>query len=284
MSHNITPELRQWITEESKLGRSSAALVEAMTQAGWTLAIAQQAIEQHERADHLRQPLNSSSACPTAAKFPSINLKNSPRGLDLGDRQVKVLLSLHHPQIVVLEGLLSDEECEALIEAAHPRMQRSLIVHNHTGADEESPERTSRGMFFERSESPLIARIEARLARLVDWPLDHGEGLQVLHYRQHAEYRPHYDYFDPKQPGSSAILQRGGQRLATVLLYLNNPTQGGGTVFPDLRLEVAPHKGNAVFFSYPIADATSLSLHGGAPLVEGEKWVATKWLRENVFN
>ncbi len=27
----------------------------------------------------------------------------------------------------------------------------------------------------------------------------------------------------------------------------------------------------------------TLSLHGGAPVIEGEKWVATKWLRQGVF-
>jgi prolyl 4-hydroxylase len=25
------------------------------------------------------------------------------------------------------------------------------------------------------------------------------------------------------------------------------------------------------------------TLHGGAPVLEGEKWVATKWLREGAF-
>jgi prolyl 4-hydroxylase len=46
---------------------------------------------------------------------------------------------------------------------------------------------------------------------------------------------------------------------------------------------VAPIKGNAVFFSYDRPHAVTRTLHGGAPVVEGEKWVATKWLREGVF-
>ena len=139
-------------------------------------------------------------------------------------------------------------------------------------------------MFFDVSENPLCSRIEARIAALLNWPVDHGEGLQVLRYRPGAEYKPHYDYFDPAQPGTPSILRRGGQRVATLVIYLNAPARGGATVFPDAGLEVAPVKGNAVFFSYDRADPATLTLHGGAPVQEGEKWVATKWLREGVFS
>jgi prolyl 4-hydroxylase len=106
----------------------------------------------------------------------------------------------------------------------------------------------------------------------------------VLHYRPGAEYKPHYDYFDPAQPGTSTILKRGGQRVATLVMYLNSPRRGGATTFPDVGLEVAPVKGNAVFFSYDRAHPVTRTLHGGAPVLEGEKWVATKWLRQGRFD
>ena len=68
--------------------------------------------------------------------------------------------------------------------------------------------------------------IEARIARLLDWPEENGEGLQVLHYRPGTEYKPHYDYFDPAEPGTPTILKRGGQRVATVVMYLAEPGEG----------------------------------------------------------
>jgi prolyl 4-hydroxylase len=113
--------------------------------------------------------------------------------------------------------------------------------------------------------------------------LGHGEGLQILRYRPGAEYRPHFDYFDPQHSGTARILERGGQRVGTLVIYLNTPDGGGGTTFPDAGLEVAPVRGNAVFFSYDRAHASTRTLHGGAPVTAGEKWVATKWLREGVF-
>ncbi len=170
-----------------------------------------------------------------------------------------------------------------MIEAARPRLARSLTVQTQTGGEELNPDRTSSGMFFQRGESELLARLEARIAHLLRWPVENGEGLQVLHYRPGAEYKPHYDYFDPGEPGTAKVLQRGGQRLATLVMYLNEPQQGGGTTFPDLGLEVAPQRGNAVFFSYDRPSPATRTLHGGAPVVAGEKWVATKWLREREF-
>ena len=79
------------------------------------------------------------------------------------------------------------------------------------------------------------------------------------------------------------LLQRGGQRVGTVVIYLNTPARGGGTTFPDAGLEVAAQRGNAVFFSYDRPDPGTRSLHGGAPVIAGEKWIATKWLRERKF-
>ena len=67
------------------------------------------------------------------------------------------------------------------------------------------------------------------------------------------------------------------------MCYLNTPEAGGATVFPDVGLQVAPVRGNAVFFSYDRPDPATRTLHGGAPVSAGEKWVATKWLREGRF-
>ena len=78
-------------------------------------------------------------------------------------------------------------------------------------------------------------------------------------------------------------MRRGGQRVATVVMYLNEPDGGGATVFPDAGFECLPVRGNAVFFNYGRAHPSSRSLHAGAPVLSGEKWIATKWLRESRF-
>ena len=283
---SVTPELRQWIIEQAQAGCRPDAVLAAMRSSGWDEEVALDALTHTLQTFLVSQPQGQAvaQALPPPVRVPEPALAGSPSTLWAHDREVKVLLAMQNPRVVVFGGLLSDEECDALVAAAGPRMARSETVVNETGGNEVNAARTSDGMFFGRGELPICHTIEARIAALVNWPLVNGEGLQVLHYRPGAEYKPHHDYFDPAQPGMTAVLRRGGQRVGTIVMYLNTPQQGGGTVFPDVQLEVAPIKGNAVFFSYDRPHPVTRSLHGGAPVLAGEKWVATKWLREGEFS
>jgi prolyl 4-hydroxylase len=280
-TQQITPQLREWIVEQAQAGHSAEAVLKSMLASGWAEDVAAEAMETTLRG-HLDQQAVQ-QGLPAALPVPDPNLAESPLFLDAGDRQVCVLQQMYNPRVVVFGGLLSDDECTALIELAKPRLARSLTVSIKTGGEEINADRTSNGMFFQRGENELVSRIEARIGRLVNWPVENGEGLQVLHYRPGTEYKPHYDYFDPAEPGTPSILKRGGQRVGTVIMYLGEPEKGGGTSFPDVHLEVAPRRGNAVFFSYERPHPSTKSLHGGAPVLAGEKWIATKWLRERRF-
>ncbi|MDP1955268.1 MAG: 2OG-Fe(II) oxygenase [Polaromonas sp.] len=269
LAQNVTPQLRAWLRAQAGLGHTVQTMLKAMRTAGWQTGVA-------------RDVIATTLQIPASGALPRLD-QDGALQLDAGDRQVDVLLQMRRPGLAVLGNLLSDAECSALIKAARPSLARSLTVAVKTGGEVLSHDRTSSGMFFTRGENPLVERIEARIARLLNWPVENGEGLQVLRYLPGAEYKPHHDYFDPAEPGTPTILQRGGQRVATLVMYLQAPAQGGATVFPELGLEVLPQRGHAVFFSYDRPDASTLSLHGGAPVLAGEKWVATKWLRERQF-
>jgi prolyl 4-hydroxylase len=279
----VTPELRRWLVEQTEAGCRPEDVLASMRASGWSEHVAVAALEQTlqqlaaDRRPALAQPL------PPPVRVPEPALAGAPSRLWAGDREVSVLMTLRNPRLVVFGGLLSADECDALVADATPRLSRSETVELETGGNAVNPSRTSQGMFFGRGETPLCQCIEARIAALLNWPVVNGEGLQVLHYQPGAEYKPHHDYFDPAQPGMASVLRRGGQRVATLVMYLNTPLQGGSTIFPDVSLEVAPIQGNAVFFSYDRPHAISRTLHGGAPVIAGEKWVATKWLREGEF-
>ncbi|GAP36943.1 2OG-Fe(II) oxygenase [Piscinibacter sakaiensis] len=278
---HITDDLRQWIVAQATAGHAPDVVLQSMLKSGWDEETAAQALEETLRgylSEHAR-----ANGLPEPKVVPEPMTLDAAPELDGGDRRVQVLASMLHPRVVVLGGLLSGEECDELVELARARLVRSETVQLDTGGSEVNEARTSDGMFFGRGENALCARIEARIAALMQWPVENGEGLQVLRYRPGAQYKPHYDYFDPAQPGTPGILKRGGQRVGTLVMYLNTPQRGGATTFPDVKLDVAPIKGNAVFFSYDRPHPMTRSLHGGAPVVEGEKWVATKWLREGRF-
>ena len=280
----ITSELRRWLVAQAEAGRRPDDVIAAMRASGWEEAAAMTAME-HVLAERLDQIAAERQAVPPPpGSLPEPDLAASPARLHVDGHAVQVLAALQRPRIVVFGGLLSAAECDALVELSRPRLVRSETVDTATGGSEVNAARTSDGMFFSRGETALITRIERRIATLLRWPVERGEGLQVLRYRPGAEYRPHHDYFDPDRPGTAAVLARGGQRLATLVMYLNEPEGGGATTFPDIGLEVAPVKGNAVFFSYDRPAASTRTLHGGAPVLAGEKWVATKWLRERRFD
>lgn len=275
----VTPELRRWIIAQAEAGCLPEDVVKAMVASGWHEDVALDAMEQTLRGHlaSLREPVPGGSSVPEPAISEGANV------IVVDGHPVEVVMSLRLPRVVIFGHLLTDQECDGLMAQAAPRLTRSETVDTATGGSEVHAARTSDGMFFERGETPLIDRIERRIATLLNWPLDRGEGLQILRYRPGAQYKPHNDYFDPAQPGTPKIVERGGQRVGTLVMYLNTPDRGGATVFPDVALEVAPVRGSAVFFSYDRPHPITKTLHGGAPVLAGEKWVATKWMRQGVF-
>lgn len=269
-----TPELRAWILHNTEAGHDPAVLLEKLVASGWKEAVALDALEStlKERvAEIQRKPV------------PEPNLQEHPIAIELDGHTLPVVLAVNQPRLVVFAQFLTQPECEALIEAARPRLKPSTVLADATGQDESHAGRVSDGMFFRRCETPLIQRIEERISQLVHWPIDHGETLQILRYRIGGRYDPHFDYFDPSLPGSRRPLEVAGNRVGTLIMVLQAPQKGGATLFPDAGIEIYPQRGQALFFSYDRPDPSTRTLHGGAPVLEGEKWIATKWFRERPF-
>jgi len=234
-------------------------------------------------------PTNST---PTPRK--PANSKTSPildpTGIDgnlihLKDRDINVVMVCTSPRIALFNNVLSDAECDALINSSRSKLERSKVVANKQAGEFVDDTRTSYGAHFDKQENKLVATIQRRIAELVNWPLSHAEPLQILNYAEGGEYLPHFDFFEPQQPGQPSPMQTGGQRIATLIIYLNDVAAGGGTIFPHLNLETRPRKGGALYFSYQFEDGSvdPMTLHGGSPVIRGEKWIATQWFRESVF-
>ncbi|KAL2940323.1 putative prolyl 4-hydroxylase 10 [Bienertia sinuspersici] len=230
------------------------------------------------------------------------------------------------PRAFVYHNFLSKDECEYLITLASPHMEKSQVVDEQTGKSKDSRHiilhslfilfhlrfifrylfsfssrvRTSSGTFLPRGRDKIIRTIEQRIADFTFLPADHGEGLQVLHYEAGQKYEPHFDYFLEEYSTAN-----GGQRIATVLMYLSDVEEGGETVFPSAKgnvsdvpywnelsecgkggLSVKPKRGDALLFwsMKPDASLDPLSLHAGCPVIRGDKWSATKWIRVNTYH
>ncbi len=233
----------------------------------------------------LAEPVATVGQLPQPARPLSAELADMPNSLEAHDRAVEMLFVIESPRVVLFGNLLSDEECDLLVALSRDKLERSSVVNASTGAYDIHPHRTSSGTHFRRGENELLQRIESRIAQLVDCPVEQGEPIQVLHYEPGGEYKPHYDYFDPAHSGNQEVLAQGGQRIATLIMYLNDVACGGSTVFPQIGLDVLPRKGHAVYFAYCGEDGALdvRTLHGGSPVKSGEKWIATKWLRQQPY-
>jgi prolyl 4-hydroxylase len=200
--------------------------------------------------------------------------------------QAKVLS--WEPRVFLFEQFLQEFECDHLIQLAQPLMKPSSVVNSETGAAYVDEVRTSKGCFLfanQHKEDGILKSIYQRLAMVTQIPETNAQSFQILHYDVGQKYLPHFDAYDPQLPTYNKLMERGGQRFLTVLLYLNTPEQGGETEFPKVQLKVPAVKGNALVFFSCLPDGTMdpLSLHGGCPVEVGDKWVATRWMHMREF-
>jgi prolyl 4-hydroxylase len=214
-----------------------------------------------------------------------------PRTLALEDvlRPPSPQVLSQSPGIAVASQLLSADECRLLMAMSTPLLRRSRTLDPATGLpmQQVAPEqqvRTSSDASHDPVVEDLALRlVQQRMATAAGVDLLNAEPLIVLRYQPGEQYRPHRDYLNP---GS---LQRdrpqAGNRARSICAYLSPVVSGGETDFPLAGVRVAPVPGSAVIFDSLTAAGhpDPRSLHAGLPVVEGEKWLATLWLRQQRY-
>ena len=197
------------------------------------------------------------------------------------------------PRIYYFEKLLTDAECDAIVEHAHNQITRSGVVPHKGSKDGTiSDVRTSSHAWL-NEEVPEVLSIMDRILSITGFKRGDQEALQVLRYEHNQKYDAHHDYFDPSFYGKQST-----NRAMTAFLYLDTVEEGGETWFPranggpypsnyhacDAGLRLKPVKGSAVFFydMRPDLSLDEFSLHGGCPVKKGTKWGGTLWLHTKV--
>jgi radical SAM superfamily enzyme YgiQ (UPF0313 family) len=183
-----------------------------------------------------------------------------------------------HPDYAVKEypDFLTDLECDHLIKTAAPRVQRA-----GTSGDKSWMSQVQKSSTAFLATDATIARIKQKLARLSGIPLDQQEKIQVTHYDRFEYYGAHFDSLG----GGRETQQGAGNRISTVLIYLNDDYEGGSTYFPDFGLRIKPERGKAVFFHNLSAEGDAqhpMARHVGEPVLSGEKWVCNQWIRQGM--
>lgn len=272
---------QQWIDDNLARGCSFGSMVEAMVRDGFDAGFASQSVQL--RATRGVVPMAPAQRGPYVYEAP--RLQHNSNVIQTQDRAVRLAFRMTQPVVALMDNLLTAQECDALVELARVKLKRSTIIDPATGREAVIQDRSSSGTFFNINETAFIATLDRRIAEVMHCPVENGEGIQILHYTLGGEYKPHFDYFPPADPGSQVHLTKGGQRVSTLVMYLNDVAAGGETVFPNLHLSVVPQKGSAVYFEYcnSLGQVDPQTLHGGLPVTAGEKWIATKWMRQRQY-
>lgn len=186
------------------------------------------------------------------------------------------------PRVYTVEGFLAKPICDWFIAAARPRLQPTRIKTPAGPIFHEV--RNSSGAGFSALETDLIVQLtRLRMAAALGVPVACQEDTNVLHYGPGQEYKRHYDFITPGEEQEFADeLRLVGQRVVTLLVYLNDDYEGGETEFPRLNWRYKGKAGDALIFWNLSAtgEREPFSLHGGLPVESGEKWLLSQWVRQ----
>ncbi len=204
-----------------------------------------------------------------------------PRYLQLNPFYPGLRRVYESPPVYVVDNFLSDTECERLQVTATPLLQRSK-THSIVGS-EATRGRTSLTCHLAKRAEPC-PRLLHKIQALTGLPQSHMELVQVSRYTAGQRYVDHYDGVDPATAAGKNFCASGGQRIGTVLVYLNDIKGGGGsTHFSRLNLEISPVKGMALIFfpGFLSGELDTNALHAGRPPLADTKWVSQVWIRQS---
>jgi prolyl 4-hydroxylase len=180
------------------------------------------------------------------------------------------------PPLYAIRKFLSDEECQNLIDSASNSLERSTVV------EKDKPISESRTSSSHYPGKYTVMWLCERVSELLNVPIDQMESPQITKYIKGQFFREHYDHINITTEEGKNHLLRGGQRICTVLIYLNEVEAGGGTCFKKLGFKVKPKTGSALIFFPSTIDGKydPLTLHEAEEIEEGEKWVCQVWIRQ----
>ncbi|HRP11614.1 MAG TPA: 2OG-Fe(II) oxygenase [Terricaulis sp.] len=181
--------------------------------------------------------------------------------------------------IFACKGFAPPAICDWLVARALPRLHPSVVHNSRTGEMGADPRRTAMNCGVERD--LITAIMQQRAAWLTGAPVSHYEPPNVISYEPGQRFDYHHDYIDPSQPGSADELAALGQRVVTIVTYLNTEFDGAATDFPRLGFSFRGEKGDAIMFAnvLPSGAPDINTLHAGLPPAAGRKWVLSQWIR-----
>ena len=177
------------------------------------------------------------------------------------------------------ENFLTKEECEYFISLIDKKHSRSAVTTANDKFSEINDYRTSSTSQLSEEDDKVKA-LKEKIAKYVGLDIKRGETLQGQLYQPGEYFKPHTDYFSPEAYKTHCLFS--GNRVKTLMIYLNEDMVGGETDFTNLGIKFKPKTGRALRWDNMIdGKVNHQSMHEGTPVTEGKKYIITSWWREN---
>lgn len=184
----------------------------------------------------------------------------------------------------VYENFITEKECDYILNKASPIFVQSEVAGIVSIVDTET--RKSETAWIDRND-PIAKNVIDRVCKIVNLPFENAESLQVVKYKPGGFYKAHHDSYCGDSNEHLEFEKNGGQRKVTMVIYLSDGFEGGETNFPELDKKYKPPKCGGLLF-YPLENKTKgkchpKALHGGLPVISGDKYIVNVWLHEDEF-
>jgi len=202
--------------------------------------------------------------------------------------------------------LLSPSECDDIITYCNDlKLNKAKVTSNDIDGNiikVVSNHRTNYNLKIQWGKHIILDELYKRISNITSLPIENIE-MEINKYHINEYFLPHYDFLPP-----AWIVDTGGQRLYSCVVYLNDDFKGGETHFPNISNGevscirpswaeegqifstghhiVKPVKGKSIMWRNCLPGTTELntmSLHESLPIISGEKWALIAWIRENAY-
>lgn len=187
------------------------------------------------------------------------------------------------PSLTALHQIAAPVLCQQLLSRVGERLEVAGVTDRRTGRFMHDAARTNHFVQVKLFDLTLaLMLLRARMATAIGQPLVHFEIMNLLRYDPGEAFDLHHDYLDPREAGFTAELARDGQRVATLLVYLNDDYEAGETHFPALNLRFRGKCGDGLMFRNVDrhGDVDPATLHAGLSPSAGRKWLLSQWVRD----
>lgn len=278
----MNKEWREYVKKQSRIGTKRHTVENILNKQSYAKSLIEQVLNEHYgKGSNVN--INSDKFKPTPQNY-------VVKGciLDNIDNETKSKLSIIScdPIVYVIDDFIDEYSCEHIIALSKDKYKRATVCGDKKG--QVSNGRTGDNCWIVHDEDLITLEIADKISALVGIPLENSESFQSIYYDKGQQYKIHYDSWDlDNSDKMKRHFKNGGQRLLTVLGYLNDVEKGGGTKFSKLNKVVQAKKGRIVIFQnveFGNNKKHIKSQHAGMPVIQGEKYAFNLWFREQDVN